>query len=389
MLTHEEEVMKKRKWIPTLAIVIATAAAGACTRTANEETATVEQPRYSDADITSAVQGRLYADHDIRGGRVDVSAENGVVTMRGMVSSEESKRQALQIAKGVEGVTDVRDELKIRPPEGAGSLTTDEPAGERLAAATDAAWITTKIQAQYFINPDIKPWNIDVTTRAGGIVSLRGEVDDEAAKAEAVRIARATDGVTQVEDHLRLEGESRLGAVRTEGDVERHDTFGDTFSDAWLTAKVQSKFYLDDDIRGRDIDVSTERGVTTLTGSVGSAAERRQAVAIARNTDGVLEVQDKLEVTPPADRAGADRRVETTARSGAQAVEDGWITTKIQSQYFLDTRVKGHDIDVDTQKGVVTLTGSVSSPELKQAAEEIARDTEGTVRVINRLTVTS
>jgi hyperosmotically inducible periplasmic protein len=113
------------------------------TGAANEETATVEQPRYSDADITSAVQGRLYADHDIRGGRVDVSADNGVVTMRGMVSSEESKRQALQIAKGVEGVTSVRDELKIRPPEGAGSLSTDEPAGERLAAATNAAWLTS------------------------------------------------------------------------------------------------------------------------------------------------------------------------------------------------------------------------------------------------------
>ena len=58
---------------------------------------------------------------------------------------------------------------------------------------------------------------------------------------------------------------------------------------------------------------------------------------------------------------------ETDARPQAgQAVEevrddarDGWITTKVQAQYFADADVKARQIDVTTDNGVVTLTGTV------------------------------
>jgi hyperosmotically inducible protein len=60
---------------------------------------------------------------------------------------------------------------------------------------------------------------------------------------------------------------------------------------------------------------------------------------------------------------------------------------KVQSQYFLDPEIKGHQIDVDTNNGVVMLKGTVASDALKQQAERIARDTEGVARVVNQLTV--
>ena len=66
------------------------------------------------------------------------------------------------------------------------------------------AWITTKIQAQYFVNREIKPWNIDVTTHSNGVVTLEGEVDTAQDKAEAVRIARETEGVSRVVDHVTI-----------------------------------------------------------------------------------------------------------------------------------------------------------------------------------------
>ena len=74
-------------------------------------------------------------------------------------------------------------------------------------------------------------------------------------------------------------------------------------------------------------------------------------------------------------------------RGAAAAVNDTWIATKIQSKYFLDSEVKGHEIDVDSQNGVVTLTGTVATEAQKQAAAEIARETDGVARVDNQLLV--
>jgi len=73
-------------------------------------------------------------------------------------------------------------------------------------------------------------------------------------------------------------------------------TVGEFISDAELTAKIKSKMALDDSVRARTIDVSTTDGVVTLAGSVGSAAERVQAVRLARDTKGITRVVAHLKV---------------------------------------------------------------------------------------------
>jgi hyperosmotically inducible periplasmic protein len=61
-----------------------------------------------------------------------------------------------------------------------------------------------------------------------------------------------------------------------------------------LTTKIKSKLALDDSVRAGAIDVDTNGGVVTLSGTVGSAAERQRAVRLARETDGVTSVVDRL-----------------------------------------------------------------------------------------------
>jgi osmotically-inducible protein OsmY len=364
-----------------------------CNRTATEtettppSTATAGIDRESDTQIATAVQARFYQDDTIRGRAIDVSAHNGVVTLRGTVQSQETKQQALTLARSVQGVTSVDDELTVKtastvPASSAAEGKPQDTAGTAGRADDPAqpGWITTKIQAQYFLDDDIKPWNVDVTTAAGGIVTLEGAVDDAEAKAEALRIARETEGVTRVEDRLRVKSEAAAGAP-----TDAKDPAGLDQPDAWLTAKIQAKYFLDDDVKGRRIDVDTRNGVVTLKGTVASESERRQAVALARNTDGVRDVTDQLTLDAAASRDATDTRplepVDQIARP------DPWITTKIQAKYFLDADVKGHRIDVDTNNGVVTLKGTVASAEHKSEAEQIAKQTEGVKRVINQLTV--
>jgi osmotically-inducible protein OsmY len=70
---------------------------------------------------------------------------------------------------------------------------------------------------------------------------------------------------------------------------------GDTVSEGALTAKIKSKMALDDYIKAGDIDVDTGTSVT-LTGDVRSEDERERALRLARETEGVTKVIDRLRI---------------------------------------------------------------------------------------------
>lgn len=72
---------------------------------------------------------------------------------------------------------------------------------------------------------------------------------------------------------------------------------GTTISDQWITTKVKSKLIADDQVKARNINVDTSKGVVTLRGIVFSSKEARRAVALARETKGVKKVLSHLKVT--------------------------------------------------------------------------------------------
>jgi osmotically-inducible protein OsmY len=67
-------------------------------------------------------------------------------------------------------------------------------------------------------------------------------------------------------------------------------------ADAEITAAVKTKLLGDKAVSGRKIDVDTEKGVVTLTGTVGSQAEKAEALRLAKTTAGVQNVVDKLTI---------------------------------------------------------------------------------------------
>jgi len=66
--------------------------------------------------------------------------------------------------------------------------------------------------------------------------------------------------------------------------------------EAALTSKIKAKMVLDDHIKARAIDVTTDGSTVTLSGTVGSVDEHDRAVRLARDTDGVTHVVDHLRV---------------------------------------------------------------------------------------------
>ena len=109
--------------------------------------------------------------------------------------------------------------------------------------------------------------------------TLRPRTDSTGVNVESAR-ERTADVVITAADKGR-EAASRLEGAMSEG---------------VLTAKIKSKMALDDSVKARSIGVGTVGSIVTLTGTVGSAAERDRAVRLAMETDGVTKVVDHLEV---------------------------------------------------------------------------------------------
>jgi osmotically-inducible protein OsmY len=63
---------------------------------------------------------------------------------------------------------------------------------------------------------------------------------------------------------------------------------------AAITGKIKAKMALDDQVKALDIDIDTKGSVVTLSGLVRSETERKRAVDLARETDGVTSVVDDL-----------------------------------------------------------------------------------------------
>jgi hyperosmotically inducible periplasmic protein len=151
---------------------------------------------------------------------------------------------------------------------------------------------------------------------------------------------------------------------------------GTQLSDAGITSKVKAKFAADPDLNNiASIDVDTSDRVVRLSGTVDTVAERDEAEKLASNTEGVLDVDNDIEI-----RGG---------RSLGQGIDDSVITSKVKAKLAADGDMNPFNIDVDTRHGIVTLTGRVRDSDDKSAAERIARDTAGVQEVHNRLTVGS
>lgn len=74
-------------------------------------------------------------------------------------------------------------------------------------------------------------------------------------------------------------------------------------------------------------------------------------------------------------------------KSVGETIDDATITTRVKTALLNDPQTSGMSIDVDTFKGVVTLSGRVKSQDEAQKAVQIARQTPGVGNVKNALQV--
>ncbi|HVQ35353.1 MAG TPA: BON domain-containing protein [Candidatus Bathyarchaeia archaeon] len=161
-------------------------------------------------------------------------------------------------------------------------------------------------------------------------------------------------------------------------------------TNAGLTSKIKTKLAADPVVKAHQIDVDTNNGVVTLTGNIDSQDAKDRALQLAKETKGVVEVRDMIEVrNPTAGMMPPTGDAPDTNRTAGQTLDDASITMKVKAKLLDDPAVKGLKIDVDTREGVVYLTGSVATSQVRDQAIKLARETEGVKDVQANLDVTT
>jgi hyperosmotically inducible protein len=215
----------------------------------------------------------------------------------------------------------------------------------------DDAWLVTKVKAQFWDEDALDESDINVDAR-DGVIILRGTVASQAGKTRAVAIARTTEGVKRVDDRLTIAVAQR---DRDDDDVaESRDEAREAAKDAKRESKEAARDARD---AGREA--------------------KRDTKAAARDVK-----EDTKEASDDVERSGRD-----TAGTVGETVTDGWITTKVKSSFVGEDALEDSDIDVDTNDGVVTLTGTVASQAGRARAVAIAKKIEGVKDVKDELKI--
>lgn len=154
---------------------------------------------------------------------------------------------------------------------------------------------------------------------------------------------------------------------------------GVAMNDAGITAQVKTRLASDARTQGADISVETNNGVVTLSGVVNDADTQSAAEELARHVPEVTGVNNQITAPNAMDEMAAG--AEQAADKAGTVIDDSWITTKVKTELLADARTKGTQISVDTQQGIVTLSGTVASNAERERAVEIAQSTEGVSRV--------
>lgn len=239
-------------------------------------------------------------------------------------------------------------------------------AADTVAQQLTEARQETQIWTTYALSPYLRANDLKVSVN-NGKATLTGNVEDDVNKDLAKEIALGVGGVKEVDNQIVVQADYTPPARSSER------SYGEQIDDATITAMVKSKLLWSTYTDGLSTDVDTLMGKVTLTGSADSAVAKELAGSLAKNTKGVLAVNNQLTV-------GAAKATASTAKEAApesHVVADAWISAKVKSTFMFSSNVDGSDITVSTKNGVVTLSGKVDSGAERALAIELAKNIRG------------
>jgi osmotically-inducible protein OsmY len=222
----------------------------------------------SDLELHQDVVDELEFEPSVNAAHIGVTANKGVVTLTGFVTSYAEKLAAERAARRVKGVKAIAEEIEVRLPSDT-KHADDEIAGRAL---------------------NILKWQVGVPADGiavkveQGLVTLSGEVEWQFQKRDAEAAIHKLSGVVGVVNQISLAAAVHAGEVRD---------------------KIQKALQRNAELEAHSISVHTDGGKVVLRGKVRAWYERDLAEQAAWSAPGVTAVEDHLTVEPFSGSLGA------------------------------------------------------------------------------------
>jgi hyperosmotically inducible periplasmic protein len=173
-----------------------------------------------------------------------------------------------------------------------------------------------------------------------------------------------------------------------------------------LIDQIEDRFEQDSTLKNHNLRASVDGRVATLTGTVETEGQRDRAGRLAR-VAGISSVENHIALGPvhrgaaqkteekvkegvekgvSATGKGVQKAGEALSKTGSE-ITDAAILSTVKARFVGEDLLKGSDINVDCDKHVVTLKGTVASQAGRHRAVELARSAKGVDRVVDRLVV--
>lgn len=297
----------------------------------------------TDSAISKKIEKELLFDAGVPAYKITVRTEDGIVTLLGSVEDIRAKERSARIAETVRGVRSVVNRIEV----------------ELSSPVTDAKLIRS-IHDALLRDPATESFEVSARADDGAVV-LSGSVDSHRERELCATVAKGVRGVKQVRNEISVDYKKE----RSDREM-MHE----------IRQTLRWSVLVDDTL----IEVMVSDGQAVLSGSVGSAAEKREA-RLAAWILGIDEVDDSQLKVVDGMRDEKRRHRKYVAKSP----ED--VRAAIIDALTHDPRVSSLKVDVEVAGSTVALRGAVDNLRAKRAAEQVARNTVGVTLVSNHLKV--
>lgn len=304
----------------------------------------VKPPARADSEILADIEAALLADPATESFEVGTSVKKGVVTLTGTVDSWQEKQLAATVAKGVKGVTDVKNEIKVE-------YKSTRPDKEIKAE------IERRLKWDVWVDESLLEVNVQ-----NGTVILTGNVGSAAEKSRAFADSWV-NGIKSVND-------SGLAVDWLKQEEMRRSYSYAAKSDEEIERAVKDALLYDPRVLSFNPDVEVEEGVVTLTGTVSNLNAKKAAEQVVEHTVGVWRVKNFLKVRSEKQQSDAE------------------IKAKVVDALAQDPFVERYAITPVVSNGKVFLYGTVDTLFERMRAEDVASRVIGVIDVENNLELT-